>query len=321
MKSNNQQTSSGRKPSKLYVIGNGFDLLHGIQSAYWNFKEYVRQRDREVFTAVEEYLPAGDDWSSLESALADIDVVNIIEELGQFMTPYGADDWRDSGHHDFQYEVEEVVGQLSYKLRAHFGDWIRTLPIPTRDTAQAQLNRLDVDAAFLTFNYTSTLQELYAVPDEHVLHIHGEAKMLDDKLILGHAWNPAKRKSLNDRDDIDEIDTRLMEANDILDDYFSKTFKPSEKLIRANKAFFDQLDAVDTVYVLGHSLSDVDLPYLKALLEIPAVAAARWHVACRKEADRPERVKRLIEIGVDAQNAVADLWTEYSEMSGVGRLS
>lgn len=311
MQLSHQQTGGSRMPTKLYIIGNGFDLWHGIPSGFWHFKEYVRQHDPEVFEAVEDYLPAGDDWSSLESALADIDVDNIIDELGQFMPSYGNDDWSDSGHHDFQYEVEQVVGRLSTRLTVLFGVWIRTLPIPTPNTAKALLKRLDADAAFLTFNYTSTLQERYAVPGEHILHIHGEAKMQDDELVLGHAWNPAQRKSLNDRDDIEELDTRLMEAHSILDRYFSRTFKPSEKLILQNQAFFDQLDAVDTVYVLGHSLSDVDLPYLKALLRVPGVAAARWHVACREEGDRPERRERLMQIGVDAKNAVANLWCDY----------
>jgi hypothetical protein len=311
MSSNQRQRVEDKGPTKLYIIGNGFDLWHGILSGYGNFKEYVRQHDREVFSSVEDYLPAGDDWSSLESALADIDVDNIIDELGQFMTPYGDDDWSDSGHHDFQYEVEQVVSLLSTRLTVLFGEWIRTLQIPTPDTAKTLLKRVDVDAAFLNFNYTSTLQELYAVPDDHVLHIHGEAKMADDELVLGHAWNPADRKSLNDREDISEIDTRLMEAHSILDGYFSRTFKPSEKLILKHQAFFDQLDSVEDVYVLGHSLSDVDLSYLKALLRVPAVAAARWHVACRKEAEWPKKRERLLQIGIAAKNALTTLWADY----------
>jgi len=27
----------------LYIIGNGFDLWHGIPSSYWRFREYVRE--------------------------------------------------------------------------------------------------------------------------------------------------------------------------------------------------------------------------------------------------------------------------------------
>ncbi len=306
-----QEPGGDGKPTSLYIIGNGFDLWHGIPSGYEHFKEYVRLHDRNLFQAVENYLPAGDDWWSLESALAEIDVDNIIDDNSQFMSSYGDDDWSDSGHHDFQYEVEQVVERLSTQLRARFGEWIRTLPIPTSTTALKLLKCIDMNAAFLTFNYTSTLQNLYAVPESHVLHIHGEAKMPDSELILGHAWNPAQHKSLNDRDDIKEIDTRLMEVHSILDEHFLRTFKPSEELIRQHRSFFDHLNAVNSVYVLGHSLSDVDLPYLQVLLKNPKVAAAKWHVACRNEHERLDKRERLIQLGVGPQNAVADLWIDY----------
>lgn len=264
------------RPTKLYVIGNGFDLWHGIPSSYAQFKEYVRRHDGDLFDAVDSYLPAGEDWSDLESALADVDVDRIIDDLGHFMQSYSAEDWSDAGHHDFQYEVDQVVQCLSTELRVWFGKWIRSLELPTPSTATRRLNGIDANAVFLTFNYTLTLGSLYAVPDAHVLHIHGEARMQDNELILGHAWNPAERRSLNDRPDIEDIDTRLIEAHGILDDYFSRTFKPSEQLIRENQSFFNQLGAIQTVHVLGHSLSEVDLPYILALLRVPSIAAACW---------------------------------------------
>ena len=64
-------------------------------------------------------------------------------------------------------------------------------PNAQHSTASKRLKSIDVNGAFLTFNYTSTLEDLYAVPDIRVLHIHGEAKLSDSELILGHAWNPA----------------------------------------------------------------------------------------------------------------------------------
>ena len=70
---------------KLYIIGNGFDLWHGIPSRYADFKAYVRQHDRQLLRTVDDYLPAGDDWSDLESALADLDIDSIIDDLSQFM--------------------------------------------------------------------------------------------------------------------------------------------------------------------------------------------------------------------------------------------
>ncbi|WP_321897074.1 AbiH family protein [Burkholderia cepacia] len=127
------------RPTSLYVIGNGFDLWHRIPSSYADFKAYVQGRDRDLLDSVARYLAADEDWSDLESTLADVDVDSIIEDLGHFMGSYGDEDWSDAGHHDFQYEVDKVVQQLSTGLRARFGEWIRTLTIPTPDTAAARL--------------------------------------------------------------------------------------------------------------------------------------------------------------------------------------
>ena len=296
--------------SKLYVIGNGFDLWHGIPSSYGEFKSFVREHDRDLFDAVENYLPAGTDWSDLESALAAIDVDGIIEDLGHFMVSYAADDWSDAYHHDFQYEVERVVERLSVMLRNQFGKWVRQLAIPTRSSAGKRLQSIDADGIFLTFNYTATLRKRYAVPDVHVLHIHGCADLEDNDLILGHGWNPQTRKSLNDREDIEEIDTRLMEANDILDTYFSATFKPYDQLIQRNRQFFDRLLDIQEVCVLGHSLSDVDEPYFKALLTVPSVSRARWSVACRSAADKSDKQDRLQVLGVDTARIFPTSWDE-----------
>jgi hypothetical protein len=295
---------------KLYIIGNGFDLWHNMPTEYENFKEFVREHDSDIFRAIEDYLQPADDWSDLESSLAEINVESVIGDLEHFMTPYGADDWSDSGHHNFQYEVGRIVNRLSKGLRHRFGQWIRQLPIPTPETAMMRLRTIDSTARFLTFNYTSTLQELYSVPDTNVLHIHGRANLPDSDLVLGHAWNPQERQSLNDRPDIEEIDTRLMEAHSIVDEYFSNTFKPSARLIQEHRPFFEQLIGLEEICVLGHSLSIVDILYFRKLLAMPGAASARWQVACRCEREVQAQSTRLLELGVEARSIVTCPWSE-----------
>lgn len=295
---------------KLYVIGNGFDLWHGITSGYDGFRSFVKARDNELFRTVEDYLPAGDEWAALESALASIDIESIIENLEYFMVPYGADDWSDAGHHDFQYEVEGVVARLSAGLRKQFAKWIRQLEIPTGAAVKHRLRTLDTGGVFLTFNYTPTLCAIYGVPNENVLHIHGQASMKDEDLVLGHAWDPMSRPSLNDRHDTEDLDTRMIEANDILDRYFSVTFKPSEKLIQDSQPFFDALTSVKEVCVLGHSLSDVDACYFHALLDRQSVSTAKWTIACRCDSDKLSKFDKLKSFGVQTSCINTTLWGE-----------
>ena len=295
---------------KLYIIGNGFDLWHGIPSGYQQFQDFVRRYDPVLSKTIEDYLPADEEWSDLESALAGIDVDCIVDDLEHFATSYGAEGWSDSGHHDFQYEVGRIVEQLSAGLRKRFGEWIRRLPIPTPTTALQRLRTIDPAAHFFNFNYTSTLQQLYCIPDSHVLHIHGAAWLAEDDLVLGHSWNPEQRRPLNERSDIEDMDTRLMEAHSILDQYFSNTFKPSARLIEKHRPFFEQLAWVKDVWVLGHSLSSVDEAYFRALLAIPAIASANWRIACRTEWDMDERSIRLRELGVQPSNIITCYWSD-----------
>lgn len=109
----------------LYIVGNGFDRQHGIPSDYQDFKAFVELHDDDVFGWVEEFVPAGEDWAHLETALAELDTGSIIESLEHFMPSYSSDEWSDSGHHDFQYEVERVASGLSSRLQALFGQWVR----------------------------------------------------------------------------------------------------------------------------------------------------------------------------------------------------
>lgn len=299
-------------PTQLYIIGNGFDLGHHIPSSFAQFKAYLDTYDSRIKDAVERYLAVDKSWSDLEASLASLDVDGIIDDKGQFMGSYGADDWSDSGHHDFQYEVEQEVRRLSSKLVARFGEWIRALPIPTPDTPNVpRLRTLDPNAAYLNFNYTATLTELYGVLDERILHIHGKACDEGCELILGHGWKPEERQPLHRPEDEEEMDIRLIEAHDILDDYFSRTFKPSERLIKENQGFFDQLGAVQRVHVLGHSLSEVDWPYLQALMRVPSVATAHWCTTYYPEEERLAMHRRLIELGVAPERASTAPLSDY----------
>jgi len=285
---------------KLYVIGNGFDLHHEMPTQFSDFRAFARKAAPDVYRAVDDYVPVSANWSDLEDALAALDVETVKDDLSCFMPSYAADDWRDSGHHDFQFEVDRVVRQLSRELRSIFARWVRQVEVPNLANMSRvhRLTSIDPSASFLTFNYTPTLADLYGVPLERTLHIHGAASDDDQELILGHGWNPSMRKSLNDRPDIEDVDTRMIEANQILDRYFTATFKPSQQLIAQHQAFFRALDAVTQVTVLGHSLSNVDAEYFRALLAVPAVASATWTVACLHDNDAVTKLQRLTGLGV-----------------------
>ncbi len=114
---------------RLYIIGNGFDIRHGLPTGYKHFKSYVAKNDQELYDSIEEYIPAGDEWNELESALGEIDYELILQNSEMFLASYNTDDWSDAYHHDYQYEVDKITRMLSARLKKQFADWVKGINI------------------------------------------------------------------------------------------------------------------------------------------------------------------------------------------------
>ncbi|WP_282133009.1 AbiH family protein [Cellulophaga baltica] len=74
-----------RKSSRLYIIGNGFDIYHGINSKYSNFKYYVEENDNDLYEMLEEYFDTDSLWSDFEETLAYIDIVTIVDDAENYL--------------------------------------------------------------------------------------------------------------------------------------------------------------------------------------------------------------------------------------------
>jgi len=251
--------------NRLFIIGNGFDLHHRIASKYSDFASYLERVDRHTFRIAEDYVvPEKNLWSYLEERLAEVDVDQIEDHAESYLASYSADDWSDSGHHDYEYEIEQICDAISTKLRKHFADWVRQLEIPLQAAVPVQC--IDPSALFLNFNYTATLQRTYGVSDSRILHIHGSASDSTADIVLGHGWD-RQESDLRSRFTDEDTDVRVAGGFQLIDDLLAKTFKPTKKILTRNKAFFEGLSTVTEVFVLGHSLAQVDEPYFSAVLD------------------------------------------------------
>lgn len=259
---------------RLYIIGNGFDIRHGLPTKYSDFKTYVEKCDKELFNAIEEYLPAGPQWNDLERSLGEIDYDSILDNCESFLEPYSAEEWSDAFHHDYQYEVNEITLLLSERLKNHFTDWVKGVDITKAYEHTDYIPPIPIENQYLSFNYTNTLQEIYSVPDFKITHIHGNCSY-NDNLKLGHCFKVGK--SLNPYAG-PEQDMRVAEAYDHINEYFGITFKPVEDIIRCNKKFFSSLENIDEIFIFGHSLSEVDGEYF-AEINKRIQKNARWVVA------------------------------------------
>lgn len=293
--------------SRLIIIGNGFDLAHGLHTKYSDFMEYlcsyekepeiicdrfvrldsISPRDQEkhhFYEAISKYIPEQNLWSSFEEALSFLDYEQIQEDNSCYLLGYGDDNWRDSANHDFQYMIKEDLA-FAKDISRYFSEWI--LHINTNVSPIVSSNILNRNCLFLNFNYTDTLEKVYGIPASNILYIHGNA-LRGDNLILGHhdatlfqgktitAFNAPEEHDTY-MEDIEE-DFRLQEAKEIIKDYFRKTYKDTASIIRNYQSFFNSLTIVNEVYIFGHSLSEIDFDYFAEIKKNVSLTC-RWYIS------------------------------------------
>ncbi|SFM67001.1 bacteriophage abortive infection AbiH family protein [Nitrosomonas communis] len=270
----------------LYIIGNGFDRYHRIPSDYADFGRFVSDVDPNLYRLFKNYFFFDGNWGEFENTLAHLDIDLILDEASTYLVPYSVDEWSDAFHHDYQYEIDRIVSSLSKELKKRFTEWICQLTIPTLSSCQVPLLDLPLHARYLTFNYTNTLQKLYGVSPDRVTYIHNYAAGPDSDLVLGHGVNPKTIVSLNAGADLeDDQDPRVTEANKCIDDYFSRTYKPTDRIISAHQDFFNSLSEVKRIHVLGHSFYKVDWPYFALIAEKTKASDPHWIASYHCEKD------------------------------------
>ena len=208
---------------------------------------------------------------------------------------YSDDNWSDSGHHDYQFEVQNRMDLLTKRLKARFTEWIIQLKLPSN--ADNYKVSLDKNAYFINFNYKDTLERLYQIPLSNIWYIHNKAINENSTLILGHSRNPKSYPTLSQYND-EDTDVRIAEGNHILDSYFESTYKSTERIISENIVILDQFKNLRSIYVLGHSLSPVDLPYFKEIIKRIDTKNVQWKVSFynKKELEHPKAVMNSLSI-------------------------
>ena len=301
---------------KLYIIGNGFDLYHGIKSSFWNFKDYVEENHSDLYEKIEQFLGGDDFWSDFESYLGDIDEEEIRDLAKTFLMDYGAEDWSDAGHDDYQYEISQITDGICEGITSALLEWIMQQTIAQ---TQNDVISLPADALYLTFNYTDTLERLYRINAENIKYIHNKAIDTGSVLIYGHNQikespqtdaeiishiNTAKEEALTDteiQEILDDIhsgdDPRVTEGEEIIREYYRTTYKPVNEIIEQNQDFFNRLSDFEEIYVLGHSLNEIDLPYFELIHE-KAGSDITWNVSYYRDEERTRHQSRLHSIGV-----------------------
>ena len=307
----------------LYVIGNGFDLYHGLKTRYQHFGVFLKGGKSEIFDCLlDDYgLPDLDEededyqfdplWSEFEQSLANLDVEQVLENNSHLIANPSSDEFRDRDWHALEIEMEMLVEKLTVDLIKEFNRFILHVEYPELDERKILL--LSEEAIYLNFNYTDCLERYYKIQDNNILYIHNKADKFGEKIILGHGFNPNNFKEEEESQPKDASEEELEKWYEHMSDkyeysfssgknrlveYFEASFKNVNKVIENNELFFKNLCKVKNVIVLGHSLSEVDRPYFIKIREC-VDASAKWTVTYYGSEERDRHNRSLHEIGVE----------------------
>ncbi|MDY0277270.1 MAG: bacteriophage abortive infection AbiH family protein [Acholeplasma sp.] len=266
------------KINTLYIIGNGFDRYHNLETEYYHFARYFKRYYRRLFDKTFYYYPSLLDiknivWSDFENQLAEVDYDQLLEDNLAYINSPSNPEFRDSDWHNFAYEIGITIDELKASLVKLFKKWVDLISI--EKGLKSKFKHLS-ENYYISFNYTKTLQTLYNVPPTSIWHIHGESKS-NKPLVFGHNkeyWYEQNEDS----------DMAYIFGQQQIERFFSETKKNTDTIILTNTDEFEKLKDVNVVYVLGHSLNEIDLPYFEKIAKSISKNAI-WNVSNKNDRD------------------------------------
>lgn len=281
---------------RLIICGNGFDLHHGYKTGYYDYRNFLVEHYPDSCNAFEDFpyinLSGSDKWSDLEQSLTisyEECIENAIDE--------GYPDWNDdsdSRWHGIDIDLEEQTKFIFDFTGRYFFQWLTD----TDFSDPQELMDLDANDCYLTFNYTSTLEKVYNIKPENIMHIHGQIDFVDETGEL--------TKSIGDITTTGQVEVTEeiqfgsvenngetikaeMERKYGQDDFYGASIEPgiyniiefckvASKNLEMN---YDSLNnfinnnVIEEVVVMGHSLIGVDCPYYADII-VPKLKDCRW---------------------------------------------
>lgn len=311
-------------PKELYIIGNGFDIHHDLETRYQLFAFFLQDNYDDLYQYFITYYPfpdidrdkKNDDWnpvwSEFEKRMAELDYQSVLDDNSHLMANVANDDFNARNWYDYQTGMEEVVDDLTKNLFKAFKEFILSVNYPADITGKKL--KLDPDGYYISFNYTNTLERYYGIAPDHILYIHNKATDPNAVLILGHGIKPEYFKEKEPvppegltSEEIYDWNQRMADnydhsyelAKQEILQYFANSFKNTATVIKDCAPFFERVKDADRIVTMGHSLSDVDKPYLQHIAEIND-KQADWSVSYWSSDEKTDNQSAVESLGVPA---------------------
>ena len=285
----------------LYVIGNGLDLHFGLETSINHFKAFLAKEcipeDMENARWVFEGL-YGVDWSEYEQALAGIDL-EVIYENHMCGPDYLSD--HESDREGTIWEMHSYLSQLNNAVHSALKEMVRkaneavekfrnaaAMDAAAEVIVEAALDRdlsrvaeivcqeykdplhmwkpislFQSGDAILSFNYTSTIEALFDLPEDvPICHLHGYFEASEDLIFGYRRMQNSPSPSWTDLSENDGDSYLQRQREEIYQFYEGWEKELQESRL---EQFLKQCGPIQRVVVLGHSMGAVDAPYMERI--------------------------------------------------------
>lgn len=188
---------------RLFIIGNGFDIAHGLPTRYVDFRKFLEKSDFSFFERIFEIyrysfkrkihpvthevlnLNGNEDeydllWKDFEFNMREVNEDLIFDEY-EFELEYETE-YDDQIKENIERDILETFYEIYEHLQSKLDEWISSIDITNLTKKSSLINNENYDL-YLNFNYTRVLEEVYGI-EEEICHIHGEVGKTP--LIMGH---------------------------------------------------------------------------------------------------------------------------------------
>ena len=290
---------------KLYIIGNGLDIAHNLPTKFDpDFKRIADKHEIDHFWNI--YQSREDSiWADFENLLGTPDF-NCLEDI--------FDGYEPDYSSEHEYDRDSIITQVHTNglLQEELTEFVNNAEkamngVKPKDSIK---QIIDSDGYYITFNYTHTLEKIYRIPQNQVLHIHGEAG--HSNMLLGYPegdFSPEKylfdaRKK--GRGPYAEMDIADYINNKIEDTYVRNAYlnllekcesfsKPSRMPLL--KGFLNDHNCkIDEIIVYGHSCA-IDFEYFRYLNRRYPNAQWRFYIKGDKQKNDVNKLIFMNNIG------------------------
>lgn len=280
---------------KLYIIGNGFDLHHGLRTSYSDFRDnYAKSKSRLWNTLLSIYADRVDHdlwWSRFEEMLGKIDYKTLL-----------------NSHNGMALGPFKMKQFLRNDLPFYFGEWIQSIDCLVE---QDRTLAIDSKAQFFSFNYTLLLEKTYGIADEQICHIHGSITDIKTgkPVVVGHDTTDGWLvRYLNDYRQ-KHPDTRIDLADCINREVADGGKKVKNRLILLNDLFLIRFSTIKHYISMGFSFNEIDMPYIEKLIDVNnSFSDADWLLYSHNEEDYRHFLRTMQRLGVDMNKVNIKKW-------------